>query len=290
MQETPQKDRHVLRIIFIEGAANLVVLGAKLAVGISTGSLAIIGDAIHSFTDVLNNGVAWLVVKHSSAPPDAEHPYGHRKFETLAVFGLATLLAVFAFELAFQAIRREDSVVTTGGWELLLMLAVLVINVVLSAWQRFWARKLNSDILLADASHTFADVLTSTVVIIGWQLSAMGYQWLDQLCALGVSGLVLYLAFTLFRRALPALTDMSSIDSEALIATAEAVTGAGTVRRVRSRWIGSERAVDMIISVDAHLPIAQAHALADQIEDRLEAHYGLRDISIHMEPSSEVRL
>ena len=174
MQETPQKDRHVLRIIFIEGAANLVVLGAKLAVGISTGSLAIIGDAIHSFTDVLNNGVAWLVVKHSSAPPDAEHPYGHRKFETLAVFGLATLLAVFAFELALQAIRREDSVVTTGGWELLLMLAVLVINVVLSAWQRFWARKLNSDILLADASHTFADVLTSTVVIIGWQLSAMG--------------------------------------------------------------------------------------------------------------------
>ncbi len=118
---------------------------------------------------------------------DAEHPYGHRKFETLAVFGLATLLAVFAFELALQAIRREDSVVTTGGWELLLMLAVLVINVVLSAWQRFWARKLNSDILLADASHTFADVLTSTVVIIGWQLSAMGYQWLDQLCALGVS-------------------------------------------------------------------------------------------------------
>ncbi len=88
----------------------------------------------------------------------------------------------------------------------------------------------------------------------------MGYQWLDQLCALGVSGLVLYLAFTLFRRALPALTDMSSIDSEALIATAEAVTGAGTIRRVRSRWIGSERAVDMIISVDAHLPIAQAHA------------------------------
>ncbi len=115
--------------------------GAKLAVGISTGSLAIIGDAIHSFTDVLNNGVAWLVVKHSSAPPDAEHPYGHRKFETLAVFGLATLLAVFAFELALQAIRREDSVVTTGGWELLLMLAVLVINVVLSAWQRFWGPK-----------------------------------------------------------------------------------------------------------------------------------------------------
>ncbi len=282
-----KRDAQVLRIIIIEGAANAVVLATKVGVGLSTGSLAVLGDAIHSLTDVMNNIVAWLVMRHSNAPPDAGHPYGHRKFETLAVFGLAALLVVFAFELALQAIRREDAEIVSGGWELGLMLAVLCVNVSLATWQRAWARRLNSDILRADASHTFSDVLTTVVVIGGWQLSAMGYVWLDRLCALGVAGLVLYLAFSLFRRAIPVLVDESAIDSTQLIDAAESITGPDTVRRVRSRWIGSERAVDMIVSVSAQLPIEEAHALADQIEAVLEERYDLRDVSIHMEPIKE---
>ena len=98
MNSKPQKDKNVQRVILIEGSINFAVLIAKLAVGLSTGSLAIIGDAIHSLTDVVNNVVTWLVVKVSSSPADREHPYGHRKFETLAVFFLAALLVVLALE------------------------------------------------------------------------------------------------------------------------------------------------------------------------------------------------
>ena len=81
----------------IEGSANVAVLVAKVVVGLATGSLAIIADALHSLTDVVNNIVAWAVIRLSSSPPDIEHPYGHRKFEAMAVFILATLLAVFSF-------------------------------------------------------------------------------------------------------------------------------------------------------------------------------------------------
>lgn len=279
-----QRDRLVRRIILLEGLANLTVLVAKLIVGLSTGSLAVLGDAVHSLTDLANNGVAWVVIRLSAQPADREHPYGHRKFETLAVFGLATLLVVLAFELALHALRREEVQVVRDAWGLGIMLGVLGVNVIIATWQRYWARRLRSDILLADANHTFADVLTTIVVIGGWQLSTMGYPWLDTLCALGVSGLVMYLAYRLFKRAVPTLVDRYAVEPESLAAAARRVPGVRRVRRVRSRWIGSTRAVDMVVTVDPDLPTTEAHAIADSLERLLEEDYRVGDVSIHVEP------
>lgn len=288
MSENSGRDRLVRRIILIEGFANLLVLLAKVFVGLSTGSLAVLGDAIHSFTDVANNAVAWFVVKISSQPADREHPYGHRKFETLAVFGLATLLAVLAIELALHAFRREEATVVRDAWALGIMLGVLGMNVVIASWQRYWARRLDSDILLADANHTFADVLTTIVVIGGWQLSAMGYPWLDSLCALGVSALVMYLAYGLFKRAFPVLVDQFAVAPEQLTDAARSVPGVRKVRRIRSRSIGSTRTVDMVVTVDPDLSTTEAHAIADAIEKRLEERHQVGDASIHIEPDIQV--
>lgn len=279
-----QRDRQVQRIILIEGAANLLVLIGKLIVAISTGSLAVLGDAIHSLTDVTNNAVAWVVIRLSGQPADREHPYGHRKFETLAVFGLATLLAVLALELALHAIRRDTAEVNEDAWALGIMLCVLVINVVVASWQRYWAQRLRSDILLADANHTFADVLTTIVVIGGWQLSAKGYSWLDTVCALGVAALVMYLAYGLFKRALPTLVDQFAIEPETLRRVVKGVAGVREVSRIRSRGVGKNPAIDMVISVDPNLSTTEAHEIADTIEQLLEARFQARDISIHIEP------
>ncbi|MCF6300861.1 MAG: cation diffusion facilitator family transporter [Proteobacteria bacterium] len=190
MSKSSTRDKKVQQVIVIEGVANVVVLLIKTVVGFSTGSLAVLGDAIHSLTDVMNNIVAWLVLRVSAKPADDEHPYGHRKFETITVFGLASLLVVFAIELALHAIRHEPVAVYSENWELALMLLVLAFNIGLATWENYWAKKLDSDILKADAIHTFTDVLTTVVVIVGWQLSVMGYIWVDRLCALGVSFLV----------------------------------------------------------------------------------------------------
>lgn len=284
MADARRRDHLVRRILLAEGCANLLVLVGKLFVGLSTGSLAVLGDAIHSLTDVANNGVAWVAITLSSRPADREHPYGHRKFETLAVFGLATVLVVLAFELALHAVRREQAEVFRDAWGFGIMLGVLGVNITVAAWQRYWARRLHSEILLADASHTFADVLTTIVVIGGWQLSAMGYPWLDSLCALGVAALVMYLAYGLFKRVLPVLVDQFSIEPEPLIAEVRKVPGVRNVRAVRSRWIGSTRAVDMVVAVDPDLSTTEAHAIADALEKFLEEKYHVGDISIHIEP------
>ena len=285
MRTTSHKDLSVQRIILIEGSANVVVLLAKLFVGITTGSLAVLGDAIHSLTDIANNIVAWFVIRISAKPADRKHPYGHRKFEVLAVFVLATLLAVLAFELALQALRRDAVEPSMHSWGLALMLSVLAVNIALSTWQRYWALRLESSILLADANHTFADILTTIVVILGWQLSARGFPWLDTACALGVSALVLYLAFSLFKRTVPTLLDQMAISPEILSTCVEAIPGVCEVSRVRSRWVGSDSAVDVVVKVAPTLSTRESHHIADDIESALESELGVRDITIHIEPS-----
>jgi len=265
----------------------LVVLVAKTVVGLSTGSLAILSDAVHSLTDVANNVIAWCVIRISSRPADREHPYGHRKFETLAVFGLAALLAVFAIELALHAIRSERAEIISDPLWIGLMLGVLGVNIVIASWQRYWAKRLDSELLLADANHTFADVLTTIVVIGGWQLSAMGYPWLDTFCAFGVAALIFYLAYGLFRRTFPVLVDQISIDPDLVIAMVQNEPDIRKVLRVRSRWIGSNRAVDMVITVDADLSTSESHAVADTVEKLLQEKLDVEDISIHIEPDTE---
>jgi len=282
--EYTDRDRKVQRLIIIEGCANLLVLAVKLLVGLSTGSLAILADAIHSLTDVVNNIVAWIVLRLSVMPADREHPYGHRKFETLAVFGLATLLAVMAIEIAKSAFSKEATEIVSGTWELVLMVGVLVVNIVLASWQRYWARRLNSGIMLADASHTFADVLTTVVVIVGWQLSSMGFLILDRLCALGVAALVFYLAYGLYKSAFPVLVDEYAIDPENIKNAVMTVNGVKDAGRIRSRWIGPEVAIDMVISVDADLTTEESHEIADKIEILIEQQFNVGDAFIHVEP------
>lgn len=287
MVKTEQRDIKVLKVILIEGLANFAVLGVKLMVGISTGSLAVLGDAVHSLTDVINNVVAWFVTRHSVKPADSGHPYGHRKFETVAVFSLAALLAILAFELVLHAITRETSEIVTGHLELGLMIGVLLTNIVVSTWQRIWAKRLNSDILLADANHTFSDVLITASVILGWQLSARGWVWVDQICALAIAVLILYLAYGLFKRTLPVLLDERAVEAERIRTAVQSVDGVQAVRRIRSRWVGPARAVDLVIEVDAQLSTAEAHAIADQVEAMLTDRFDAQYASIHVEPYTD---
>ena len=287
MTNQSQRDKQVLRVILIEGSANLLILICKTIVGLSTGSMAILADAIHSLTDLLNNFVAWIIMHFSGLPADREHPYGHRKFETLAVFVLASILVVLAFELALNAIRKEQTEIASSVFELAIMISVLVINIVVTSWQHMWANRLDSDILRADATHTLADVLITSVVIAGWQFSAMGYAWVDRLCAIGVAILVIYLAYNLFRRAIPTLIDEYAVDPLELTDMIKNVHGVKDIYRVRSRWIGKTCAIDLVISVDPFMTTEESHEIASEIETLIENQYDTTDISIHVEPETK---
>jgi cation diffusion facilitator family transporter len=277
-------DPRLQRVIVITGLGNLVVLVAKTVVGVSTGSLALLGDAIHSLADLANNVVALVVVRLAHAPPDREHPYGHQKFETLTVFGLAVLLAVLAVEIMVRALDRSSREIVEHRWGLAVMLGVLVVNVAVTAWERSWARRLRSEILRADAQHTLSDVLVTIAVIAGWQFAARGYPWLDTVFAFAVALVVMVLAYGLFRRAIPVLVDGISHEPENIVGVLRSVEGIRAVRRVRSRWVGMTSSVDVVVTVAPELPTSKAHAVADAVERTLLENFEIEDVTVHIEP------
>ncbi|MEM7466312.1 MAG: cation diffusion facilitator family transporter [Pseudomonadota bacterium] len=282
-----ERDRQVQYVILIEGFANLAVLILKVIVGFSTGSLAILADAAHSLSDLANNIVVWFVIRLSAEPPDQRHPYGHRKFETVAVFGLAVLLFVIAIEVVLRAFERGTPEVLQSGSGLLLLIIGLAINIAITVWESAKAKELDSDILHADASHTFSDVLTTLLVIVGWQLSVVGYAWVDTMAAFAVAILIAYLAFGLLKKVLPVLVDEYAIEPGTLIESAKQVPGVQSVKVARSRWLGSGIAVDMVLTVDPSISAAEAHDISEAVESSLNEQYRVEDISIHIEPHEE---
>jgi cation diffusion facilitator family transporter len=243
----------------------------------------VISDAIHSLADLANNGVALVAMRLASAPPDREHPYGHRRYESLAVFLLATLLAVLAVELVLRSFGRPREV-SRQGWSLAVMMGVLGVNIAVAIWETRRARALDSDLLRADSRHTISDVLVTALVIAGWQLAATGYLWLDTALTWVVSGLILALAYGLFRRAVPVLVDRIALDPEDLAAVVAAVPGVRSARRVRSRAGAGAARIDVVVSVDRSLSTEDSHAVADAVEQALRNRFASEDVTVHVEP------
>ncbi len=281
-----ERDRQVRRVLAIEASANAGVALAKGAAGLATGSVVILADAVHSLADLANNAVALVAVRLAGAPPDLEHPYGHRKYETLAVFGLATLLAVLAFQLVLRTLTGEPRPVQAQGWALALMVGVLGINVAVSSWEHVWASRLDSDVLRADARHTLADVMITLAVIASWRLAAGGLAWLDPVAALAVAGLILYLAWDLFQRAVPVLVDQSPLDPEAVRRAVGEVAGVRGAERVRARGAPQETRVDVVVRVDGTLSTQESHAIADQVERLLSERFAVDEVTVHVEPDA----
>ncbi len=284
--ERAARDRAVLRVLLIEGAMNVVVIVAKVVAGTMTGSLALLSDALHSLTDLGNNGIAFGVMRHAGRPPDHNHPYGHRKFETLAVFALAMLLVVLAVEIAMRALVGDRPPVADSSVAMAIMIGALILNLAVSMWERRRARELDSDLLLADATHTLSDVIGVAVVIVGWQLAANGHLWAETVATLLVAAFVLFLSFGLFRRAIPVLVDEGAVDPERLREVLRTVPGVREVRRVRSRRLADRAFADVVVAVDDHLSTEDGHAIADRIESALAAAFSVEDVSVHLEPVS----
>ena len=279
---------NVRRVLVIEGLVNFFLLLAKLFVGWSMNSLVIMADAAHSLADLANNVIAWVVMKLAMHPPDESHPYGHRKFEILAVFALATLLSVVGFELVLSSFRRSDEPdVLSSDVALVMMLAVLCINLVTALWQRRKSRQYESKILEADADHTFADVLTTVAVIAGWQLAAHGFPWLDSVATLLVAGIIFWMSVGLYKKTLPALVDevaLSAVDVRGVVAN---LGGVESVSKVRSRWIGDRVSLDLVVAVDSKMATEDAHQIADNVEQCLYEQFGVADTTVHVEPHVE---
>lgn len=279
-----ERHRRIRRVLLIEGLSDIFFLVVKVTVGLKTGSTAILSDAIHSLTDLTNNIVAFLFLRVASAPPDREHPYGHNKFEALAVFGIGVAIMLMAIQVLIRAVTSVRAEIDQSPVGLALMVMVLVINIGFTVWEHRQASRLDSDLLRADATHTLSDVAITVAVIGGWQLAVRGHTWIDTVLAVAVAFFVMWLAVMLFRRSIPVLVDQTVVDADGLEALVAAIDGVRGVQRIRSHQAGSEKLVEVVVTVHGGLSTTASHAIADEIERRVgERVDGVR-VQVHVEP------
>jgi cation diffusion facilitator family transporter len=280
----------VRRVFFGLLVANLLVVGAKLAVGLRAGSLAILGSALDSSVDVLNNALALIVVRVAAKAPDEDHPYGHGKFETLGALAIVGFLAITCFELMRGAVKElleGGHAVAVTDAQLALLVLTLGLNVVLAWYENRRGLELRSELLIADAAHTRTDVLITVGVLSGVLFARQGWWWVDPALAVVVALLIVLVAYRILVRTVPVLVDERALPTREIQETAEAVPGVKSAYGIRSR--GSRGPVDrryaeVTIAVDRKSDVAAAHAIADRVEERLKNDLRLHEVTVHVEP------
>jgi cation diffusion facilitator family transporter len=266
---------------------NLLVAGAKLTLGYLTGAVSIVSDGFHSLTDSFSNVAALVGVRVARKPPDQEHPYGHRKFETMAAAAIAAFLLVVMFEIAQAAVER----LRTGGGPTVtplalgVMVATIAVNLLVTTWERRAGERLSSEVLLADAMHTRSDVLTSLTVIAALIGTALGYPVLDPVAALIVVAFIGRAAWEIIRSTSDILADKMVLAEEEVRRVVMKDARVLGCHEIRTR--GSEDFVflDLHIWMSPETALKEAHEISHDVKDRLMEQYPqIRDAVIHIEP------
>jgi cation diffusion facilitator family transporter len=285
--DSREKSSGVRRVLGGILVANIVVVVIKFTVGLDTNSLAVFGDALQSSVDSANNLIGIFVVRVAAKAPDEDHPYGHAKFETLGALLIALLLALSIFELVRGAVARLMSgapPLNVSSTALALLVFTLAVNIGVVWFETRAARRLRSDLLLADALHTRTDVFITLGVLGGLALARAGLAWADPALALIVAVLVGRAGYQILRRAIPSLVDERAFDQTTIQRVAEGVDGVMSAYAIRSRHGGDRRFAELTIAVDGAADVASAHRIADQVEGRLRDSLHLDEVTVHVEP------
>jgi cation diffusion facilitator family transporter len=279
----------VRRVLAAMLGANLVVVAAKLFIGVVSGSLAVLGDALHSSVDSLYNVLGLIVIRVAARAPDEDHPYGHGKFETLGALAIVVFLSITCFELVRNAVQKllgNGHVVVVTDLGLVVLLVTLGINVLVAWYENRRGHELASELLIADAAHTRTDVFITIGVLIGVLFARGGAMWVDPVVAIVVAALIVRVAYQIFARTVPVLVDERAIPERAIRHTAQGVDGVKSAYGIRSRGGhgAGVRYAEVTIAVDRDANVAAAHAIADEVEERLKRELELNAVTVHVEP------
>ena len=269
--------------------SNTLLILMKLAVGIISGSVSILSEAIHSSMDLIAAVIAFFSVRVSDNPPDSRHPYGHGKIENIS--GVIESLLIFIAEIwiIVEAVRKllgEKIVLESIALGSLVMLISAMVNTFVSRKLYKVARATNSVALEADALHLKTDVYTSLGVAIGLGLIIVTrINWLDPVIAILVALFIIWEAYHLLIKAFTPLLDTAWNTNE--IEELEQKLKGLEVKyhNLRTRVAGNYRFIDIHIQIPEDVTVGSAHKYCDKIENELTSFYENVTVTIHVEPS-----
>ncbi len=277
------------RVLGILLALNLIVCIAKLAAGSMAQSLAVMSDGVHSSIDAINNIFGIVLLRLAAKGPDAGHPYGHGKIETLGAFCIAGFMFITCYEIVKQSLGRFWTGETPSFEITTLTFAVmgttLLINIFVVLYEKAMARRYSSDFLYADAVHTQSDILVTLSVLAGLPLVMKGYVVLDALLALVISGVIAWSGFLVLRRTVPVLIDAAAVDDGLIRKAAVKMPGVVDVADIRSRMHGGQKFIELTMVVTEY-DLREAHEITERLEKKIVELCGPAAITIHVEPES----
>jgi len=291
MDEDKQQSasRQLRLVTYLSIVANVFLISGKFIVGLITGSLSILADAIHSVSDMLTDIAVLLGLHFGSKKPDLGHPYGHGKLETLAAIVIALGLFGVGLGMIYYAAFdiTKDHVTHPRNMVLVAAAGAIAIKEVVYRVTKAVAIKYHCPAALANAWHDRADALSSVAVIVGVVAQKFGFGHGDQVAAIGIGVMVVIVATKLIMDCMGELIE-KAVDQATIEQIKDIIKSNGQIRqyhRLRTRTIGREVFLDLHILVDPELSIAAAHEIAENLENALREQIPRPvNIIVHVEP------
>ncbi len=294
-QQSQHASDQLVRVTVIGAVVDGLLGLLKVVVGLVGHSAALVADGIHSFSDLISDTFVVWVGKVAYSQADSEHPYGHRRFETLGSMLLGASLILVAGAIAWEGGRHlwqqwwlQIAPQPVSVW----VLWVALLSVIAKEWiYRLTSKvgqEIGSSLLEANAWHSRSDAISSLMVLVGLVLSYMGLFWLDRVMAIIVGFYIAYIGWTLLNSGAGELVDtrgLSQAETEAVIAHILSIPGVLGVHDFRSRRMGGEVLIDTHVEVSKTISVSEGHQLGELAVERICHHYpAVREATLHIDP------
>lgn len=277
------------RTTWVSVGVNLVLTAVQIVAGVLTKSQALIADGIHSMSDLVSDFVVLLANRHSQKAADADHPYGHQRFETAASLALGALLLAVGLGMLWSALMKLQQPETVGPvhWAALAVAGgTLLSKELLFRYMLKTAKRVKSSMLVANAWHARSDAASSLVVALGIVGNLAGYPILDPIAAAIVGFMVSRMGWSFGWDALHDLMDraVDAQETEAIRQTLAATPGVRSVHDLRTRKMGDMIVVDVHLEVDATLTVEAGHDIAVLARQRVMQRHRVLNVMTHVDP------
>ncbi|GAB4483926.1 MAG: cation diffusion facilitator family transporter [Thermodesulfovibrionales bacterium] len=285
--DTADRSAAIRKVLLVTLLCNVGVSVAKIAYGYLIGSVSISADGFHSMFDGVSNVVGFVGIYFASHPPDEDHPYGHRKIETLFTIFIGVMMTMTCIEIfkqVYESLKGEPRV-TISIASFAVMLITLGVNVFVTTYEKRKGTELNSEFLIADAQHTRSDIYATTGVIAGLVLMKLGFARADALVGAIVGLLVARAGFGILREAADVLSDRNQVDTVKIKELVCEIDNVINCHRVRTRGTSGHVFIDLHVTVKPDLSVVDGHAIAHDAEEKIKAAIkSAADVVVHIEP------
>ena len=282
------KFREIKRILIITLFFNWLVAFSKLIYGLITKSAAMTADGVHSFADGASNIIGLVGIWAASKPVDEDHPYGHKKYETIATLGISVMLFLASFDIIKGSFLRlfHPVVPNVNAFSFSLMAVAFLINIIVMRYEYKKGRQLSSDVLVCDSIHTKSDMFVSSAVIVTLISTKLGLPIIDTVVAFIIGVLIAKTGFDILKKSSDVLCDGEAVEKAKIARVVSGVFGVKAIHKIRTRGREDDVHVDLHVAVNTSMHVDAAHELSHRISDTLKEKIpGITDVIVHIEPS-----